>query len=238
MKLLIPISLSLLSVSFTTVPLTTNYKPLPYRKWNDGISPSVKASAIYETMQLKDAGLAEEAFQNAYKGYEYLLEKNKLRNSDYLTICDFSQSSKNKRMYVIDIKNEKLVINTFVAHGRNSGNEYATRFSNKPTSRQSSLGFYITSSTYRGHHGLALVINGLEPGFNNNAARRRIVVHGSKYVGENYLEMRKYMGRSFGCPAVPQKECSTIINIIKNGSCLFIYHPDKKYENGSKILNG
>jgi hypothetical protein len=141
-------------------------------------------------------------------------------------------------MYVIDIKNEKLVINTFVAHGRNSGNEFATRFSNKPTSRESSLGFYITSSTYRGGHGLALIINGIEPGFNNNAARRRIVVHGSKYVGANYLELRKYMGRSFGCPAVPQKECAEIINIIKNGSCLFIYHPDKKYQNGSKILNG
>ena len=238
MKLLIPVSLSLLSISFTTVPLTTDHKPLPYKKWNDGTSTSAKATALYETMQLKDAGLAEEAFQNAYKGYEYLLEKNKLKNSDYLTICDFSQSSKSRRMYVIDIKNEKLLINTYVAHGRNSGNEFATRFSNKPTSRQSSLGFYITSSTYRGGHGLALVINGLEPGFNNNAARRRIVIHGSKYVGANYLELRKYMGRSFGCPAVPQKECSSIINIIKNGSCLFIYHPDKKYMNGSKILNG
>ena len=238
MKIFIPISLSLLSISFTTVPLTTDNKPLPYKKWNDGTSLSAKAGLLYETMQLKDAGLSEEAFQNAYKGYEYLLEKNKLRNSDYLTICDFSQSSKSKRMYVIDIKNEKLLINTYVAHGRNSGNEFATRFSNKPTSRQSSLGFYITSSTYRGGHGLALIINGQEQGFNNNAARRRIVIHGSKYVGANYLELRKYMGRSFGCPAVPQKECSTIINIIKNGSCLFIYHPDKKYLNGSKILNG
>jgi len=238
MKLLIPVSLSLLSISFTTVPLTTDHKPLPYKKWNDGISISAKATLLYETMQLKDAGLSEEAFDYAYRGYQTLFEKNKLRNSDYLTICDFSQSSKSRRMYVIDIKNEKLVINTYVAHGRNSGMEYATRFSNKPTSRQSSLGFYITSSTYRGGHGLALVINGLESGFNNNAARRRIVIHGSKYVGANYLELRKYMGRSFGCPAVPQKECSTIISLIKNGSCLFIYHPDKKYLNGSKILNG
>ena len=237
MKLLIPISLSLLSISFTTVPLTTDHKPLPYKKWNLGISVSAEAVALYEDMQLKETGLSEEAFEYAYKGYEYLLEKNKLRNSDYLTICDFSQSSKDKRLYVIDMKNEKLLINTYVAHGRNSGNEFATRFSNKPTSRQSSLGFYITSSTYRGSHGLALVINGLESGFNNNAARRRIVIHGSKYVGANYLELRKYMGRSFGCPAVPQKECTSIISIIKNGSCLFIYHPDKKYLNGSKILN-
>lgn len=248
MKKLIPISLILLSLSFTTPPSregkndlatgSSNSKPLPYKKWNVGFPVSAKGAFLYEAMMLKDAGLSEEAFQNAYKGYQYLITKSKLKNSDYLTICDFSQSSKNKRLYVIDMKNEKLLINTYVAHGRNSGMEYATRFSNKPTSRQSSLGFYVTSSTYRGSHGLALTINGLEPGINNNAARRRIVIHGSKYVGANYLELRKYMGRSFGCPAVPQKECTKIINIIKNGSCLFIYHPDKKYQNGSKILNG
>src|SRR5215471_16058465 len=109
MKTLIPISLALLSVSFTTIPLSNNGSPLPYRKWNDGISTSAKATLLYEAIQLKEAGLSEEAFQNAYKGYAYLLTKNKLRNSAYLTICDFSQSSKNKRMYVIDIKNEKLL---------------------------------------------------------------------------------------------------------------------------------
>lgn len=248
MKKFIPISLTLLSLSFTTphsqegkndlAIASSDSKPLPYKKWNFGIPVSTRATFIYDAMMLREAGLSEEAFQNAYKGYQYLLAKSKLKNSDYLTICDFSQSSKNKRLYVVDMKNEKLLINTYVAHGRNSGMEYATRFSNKATSRQSSLGFYITSSTYRGSHGLALVINGLEPGFNNNAARRRIVIHGSKYVGANYLELRKFMGRSFGCPAVPQKECTQIINIIKNGSCLFIYHPDKKYQNGSKILNG
>jgi len=240
MKIFIPISISLLSISFTTLPLTNEGAPAdnkPYKKWNI-ISVEAKASLLYEAMSLNDAGLSEEAFQYAYKGYEYLTEKNKLKNDDYLTICDFSQSSKKKRMYVIDMKNEKLLINTYVAHGRNSGMEYATRFSNKPTSRQSSLGFYITSATYKGGHGLALVINGLESGFNNNAAKRRIVIHGSKYVGANYLELRKYMGRSFGCPAVPQKETVTIINTIKNGSCFFIYHPDKKYLKGSKILNG
>jgi hypothetical protein len=211
-------------------------KPLPFKKWDVGVS--VKALMLYEYMQLKALGLSEEAFQYAYKGYQKLISKNKISNSDYITICDFSQSSRMKRLYVIDLKNVKVVVNTYVAHGRNSGFEYATRFSNKPTSRESSLGFYITSTTYTGGHGLALIINGVEPGINDNAARRRIVVHGSKYVGENYLAFKNYIGRSYGCPAVPQNECKEIINYIKNGSCLFIYHPDKKYLNGSKILNG
>ena len=250
MKIFIPISLSVISISFTTFSLiqeginnpvaeTSDNKSLPYLTLNNPKAHSSTESGIlYDTLLLKDYGLSQNAFEYAYKGYQYLLVKKKLGNSDYLTICDFSQSSKNKRLYVIDLKNEKLLINTFVAHGRNSGFEYATRFSNKPTSRQSSLGFYITGNTYYGGHGLALKINGLEPGINGKAAKRKIVIHGSKYVGTNYLESSRFMGRSFGCPAVPQKESITIINTIKNGSCLFIYHPDKKYLKGSKILNG
>ena len=248
MKILIPISLSCLAISFTTLPLIQkgindpviiDNNPLPYEISNHlSSSSSTEAIVLYENLQLKDFGLSEDAFEYAYKGYQYLLSKNKIKNSDYLSICDFSQSSRNKRLYVIDLKNEKLLVNTYVAHGRNSGKEYANHFSNKPTSRQSSLGFYITSSTYKGKHGLALVINGQEPGINDKAARRRIVIHGSKYVGSNYLQFSQFMGRSFGCPAVPQKECVTIINFIKNGTCFFIYHPDKKYLNSSKILNG
>jgi hypothetical protein len=124
-----------------------------------------------------------------------------------------------------------------VAHGRNSGKEYAAKFSNKPESLQSSLGFYVTRSTYYGSHGLALTIDGVESGINDKAERRKIVVHGSEYVGANYLRFSKYMGRSFGCPAVPAKQTRTIINTIKNGTCFFIYHPSKKYKETSTILN-
>ncbi|MFI5132848.1 MAG: murein L,D-transpeptidase catalytic domain family protein [Chitinophagales bacterium] len=251
-KILKSISLSCLSVSFAVVPILQagnnnpdaieSNKPLPYTSPDNfkiNKSPlSVEAAVLYSDLRLQEYCLPEDAFEYAYKGYQYLLAKNKIKNSDYLTICDFSQSSRNKRLYVIDLRNEKLLINTFVAHGRNSGKEYADHFSNKPTSRQSSLGFYSTSSTYFGKHGLALVINGLEPGINDKAAKRKIVIHGSKYVGSNYLQFSQFMGRSFGCPAVPQAESTTIINTIKNGSCFFIYHPDKKYLKSSKILNG
>jgi len=189
-------------------------------------------------MNLQQKGLSKHAFAFAYKGYRRLLQKNIISADGYLLICDFSQSSKRKRLYVIDLNEYKIVMNTYVAHGRNSGGEYAKKFSNRPESHQSSLGFYRTKRTYYGSHGLALTLSGLEQGINDKAERRKIVVHGSHYIGENYKRWGRYMGRSFGCPAVPMKQSKTLINTIKDGSCLFIYHPNKNYLAGSKILNG
>jgi len=192
---------------------------------------SETASFLYAELNLKALGLAEEAFDYAYKGYQYLLEKNKIDDNEYLTICDFTQSSRQKRLYIIDIQSNQVVENTYVAHGHNSGGEFARRFSNRLKSRQSSLGFYITRNTYFGEHGLSLRLEGMEPGFNDKAYKRAIVIHGANYIGNGFT------GRSYGCPAVPKQESKRIINTIKNGTCLFIYHPDKKYLQGSKILN-
>jgi len=192
---------------------------------------SVRASLLYDEMNLKDLGLSDKAFTYAYKGYQHLLDKKLISQPGYLTICDFSQSAKQKRLYIIDMAKDTVLMNTYVAHGHNSGGEYATRFSNRPRSKQSSLGFYITTSTYMGEHGLSLRMEGLEPGFNDKAYRRGIVVHGANYIGGGHI------GRSFGCPAVPKKESKAIINMIKDGSCLFIYNPQKKYIDKSKILN-
>jgi len=193
---------------------------------------------IYDSLQLEKRGLRKEAFIYAYTGYKKLEEEGKLNKEGLITICDLSQSSKRKRLYLIDLNECKLLLNTYVAHGKNSGGEYAKKFSNKPESRQSSLGFYRTKKTYYGGHGLSLTLSGLEPGFNDKAERRKIVLHGSLYIGDNYKRWGKYMGRSFGCPAVPMKQSKKLINTIKDGSCLFIYHPSKNYLSGSKILNG
>ena len=200
-------------------------------QFNKASKISEEADHLYDELDLKEKGLSEEAFEYAYKGYTHLLEKNMISDPEYLTICDFSQSSKQKRLYIIDMTNDTIIANTFVAHGHNSGGEYATRFSNKLSSKQSSLGFYITKNTYRGENGLSLRMEGLEPGFNDKAYRRAIVMHGADYIGNGSA------GRSYGCPAVPKKECKEIINTIKNGTCLFIYHPQKKYLQSSKILN-
>ena len=196
------------------------------------------SKAIYNKLQLAAIGLSDKAFDYAYKGYQYLVKKQKLTNANILAICDFSQSSNKKRLYVLDLVNNQVLLTTYVAHGRGSGGEYAMRFSNRSRSHQSSLGFYITSSTYYGDHGLSLRLQGLEPGFNSLAMKRNIVLHGAPYIGDEYLNSNKFMGRSYGCPAVPENECAEIIDLIKNGTCLFIYHPTNKYLQSSKILKG
>lgn len=233
-KLIAYLSISCIAIlgsSFTVLPSIAEKTLTASSSRNNADNIAEKAAALYDQMNLGDLGLSEKAFDYAYKGYENLVEQNKLSDPEYLTICDFTQSSKQKRLYLIDIATGTLVLNTYVAHGHNSGGLFATRFSNKLRSKQSSLGFYVTRNTYVGEHGLSLRVEGLEPGFNDKAYSRAIVVHGADYIGNGFT------GRSYGCPAVPKQESKTIINTIKNGTCLFIYHPDKKYIQGSKILN-
>ena len=139
-------------------------------------------------------------------------------------------------MYVIDMNRCKILFHTYVAHGQNSGLEYASRFSNEPESLTSSLGFYVTSGTYMGKHGYSLQLRGLEKGINDKAFDRDIVIHGAEYVNEDYIRAQGYIGRSWGCPAVSEKLNRPIIDKIKNGSCIFIYAKDRKYLVKSRIL--
>lgn len=199
---------------------------------------AAEATALYQQFDLQEVGLNKKAFEYALKGYYYLLEHHWLNKTNIISICDLSQSSRNKRLYVLDLDQKKVLVNTYVAHGRNSGQEFARTFSNSPSSHKSSLGFYITQGTYYGNNGLSLKIRGMERGFNDRAGGRNIVVHGSQYVGPDFLDMNQFCGRSYGCPAVPADESETIIDLIKEGSCLFIYHPTKRYISKSKILNG
>lgn len=198
---------------------------------------AAEVTTLYQEFDLQEMGLTKKAFQYALKGYYYLLDHHWLNNTNIISICDLSQSSRNKRLYVLDLEQRKVLVNTYVAHGRNSGTEFANSFSNSPSSHKSSLGFYVTQGTYIGNNGLSLKIRGMERGFNDRAGGRNIVVHGSQYVGPDFLEMNQFCGRSYGCPAVPADESETIIDLIKEGSVLFIYHPSKKYLTRSKILN-
>ncbi|MBZ5857829.1 murein L,D-transpeptidase catalytic domain family protein [Flavihumibacter profundi] len=196
-----------------------------------------EAEIAYNQLDLAAKGLTKKAFLYGWKGYRLLQKKGYLQRSDVLSICDFSQSSRRKRLYIINVEDMSLLVNTYVAHGRNSGGEFAQKFSNKPQSRQSSLGFYVTRETYIGEHGLSLRIDGIEKGFNDRANARNIVIHGSEYLGNDFLENNPFNGRSYGCPAVPDNESQEIIETIKNGSCLFIYHPTSKYLSKSRIIN-
>ncbi len=196
-----------------------------------------QASFIYVSMNLEDAGLGQKAFEYAWRGYHNLLKKGMIQKRSVLSICDFSQSSRTKRMYVIDIQHRKLLYRTYVAHGQNSGDEYATTFSNEPDSYKSSLGFYVTQRTYLGHNGLSLKLNGVDSGFNDMASKRQIVLHGSAYVSDRYMQDYGTLGTSLGCPALPAAISGKIIRAVKDGSVLFIYHPTQQYLSHSTVIN-
>jgi len=199
---------------------------------------AIEATEIYSEMQLGDSGLNEKALEYALVGYHRLLKRHALKKTDVISVCDFSQPSSSKRMYVLDLQNKRLLYRTYVAHGMASGREYANSFSNIPDSYKSSLGFYITRNTYVGSNGLSLRIEGVEKGFNDKASARSIVIHGANYVSERILHKYGLMGTTFGCPAVPEDMASQIIPVLKNGTCFFIYYPSKRYLSASKMLNG
>jgi hypothetical protein len=195
------------------------------------------ATSLYMEMDLQDSGLSRNAFQAAWIGYYKLKKRGLLKKTNVLSICDFSQSSSQQRMYVIDVRNRRVLYRTYVAHGINSGEEFASSFSNKMESCKSSLGFYVTSGVYRGVNGISLRIDGVDQGFNDNARKRAIVIHGANYVSRRVLNKYGVMGTTFGCPAIPSEMTTQIIPVVKNGSCFFIYYPSQKYLSQSKVLN-
>lgn len=194
------------------------------------------STSVYDSLKLASIGLSRQVFDYAVQGFDYLKQKGKIVNGNILTIADLSKSSCKKRLFVIDLKNYKLLFNTYVAHGMNSGKEFARYFSNIPESNKSSLGFYQTSSTYIGKNGYSMHLVGLERGINDNAYNRDIVMHGAGYVSENLIHAQGFLGRSQGCPAVPEKQHKQIIDKIKNGTCLFIFGEDNTYFRRSAVI--
>lgn len=187
---------------------------------------------LYDSLDLAPI-LKYEAFEHAMLGYNTLSAQNK----DIFTIIDFSLPSTEKRMYVLDMKNKKLLYHSLVSHGRNSGQKFATSFSNKHGSYQSSLGFYLTENTYQGGNGYSLVLNGLEKGINDQAKARAVVIHGANYCSEELIAATGRLGRSYGCPALPRELTRPIIDNIKNGTLLYIHAENESYLASSKIIN-
>lgn len=185
-----------------------------------------------------EEGPAPAVFDFALRGMMRLEEEGKINEAKrYLTIIDFSKPSTSKRLWVVDLELEKVLFHCLVAHGRNTGENWATSFSNTPQSYQSSLGFYVTGSTYNGKHGLSLYLEGMEAGINDNARERAIVMHGADYVSESFVERFGRLGRSHGCPAVSMEIHQQIIDAISGGTCMFIWYPDAGYLHGSGYLN-
>lgn len=225
---------------FDTIPTVSNPSNLSETVVADNLTegdvPVKNNTSLYDSLQLNQLNLSRNAFNFAMAGYNQLLSSGKLNNNDLISIVDFSLPSSRKRLFIIDLKKKEVVFNTYVAHGRNSGKEMASEFSNAPESNKSSLGLYVTGGTYIGKHGFSLRLLGEEKGINDNANSRAIVMHSAPYVSEGAIKMQGFIGRSLGCPALPENLYKPIIDKIKNGSCLFLYSPDKYYASHSEIV--
>ncbi|PWK79249.1 L,D-transpeptidase-like protein [Mucilaginibacter oryzae] len=193
-------------------------------------------NTLYQAAQLQQAGLAFNVFEKAVMGYTNLkLNHIVPENSSVLTVIDFAKSSREKRMWIIDLLSRQLVLNTWVAHGSGSGEEMANSFSDRNDSHQSSLGFYVTDKPYIGKHGRSLYLDGMDEGFNGSARMRSIVLHGANYVSQSAINEQGFLGRSFGCPAVSPKLVNKIINTIQGKTVIFINGNDISYT--SKYLD-
>ncbi len=200
---------------------------------NASKAQALPTKQLYQKLDLEQRGLSKKAFDLAVRGFEKLLAQGKLMNSAVLSIVDFSLPSSHKRLFVINIKSQELIFYDYVAHGKNSGATIAKSFSNKINSLKSSLGFFVTKNTYNGKNGLSLALDGKEKGINDHALARAVVIHGAPYVNENFAAQKNGIGRSWGCPAVPEKINASLIETIKDGSCFFIYAPIYKKESAS-----
>jgi len=190
---------------------------------------------LYHAAHLDSAGLNISVFEKALTGFYNIKSQRFLQMKSILTIADFDQESRKKRLYIIDLDKKELILNTWVAHGQNSGGDKPDYFSNAINSNSSSLGFYLTGEIYYGKHGRSLKLDGMDYGFNNNARERSIVVHGADYVCQESINQLGRLGRSQGCPAVPTKLANKVINTIADKTVLFINNSTQPYT--SNYLN-
>jgi hypothetical protein len=169
-----------------------------------------------------DAGLSTSVLALAVEAHDRVVAAGR-SESPLLTVIDYSKLSREKRLWVLDLDRDSVLAHTLVAHGRNSGGDQATHFSNDPGSNQTSLGTFVTGSTYVGAHGLSLRLIGLDPGVNDNALSRAIVIHAADYVNPDIVKSLGRLGRSLGCPALSPAMAPQIIDLIKDGTVVFAY---------------
>lgn len=186
--------------------------------------------ALYDAMGLSRK-IGYDVFENACKGYAKIENPKEL-----MTIIDFSKPSTQERLFIIDMTRHEMVLSSHVAHGRGSGDNYATSFGNENGSHKSSLGFYLTGNSYQGRNGYSMRLHGLESGINDKAYERAVVVHGADYADPSVCRSNGRLGRSFGCPALPRDVNKKVIDLIKDGSVLFIYGTDRNYVAQSRYI--
>lgn len=221
------------SIAFFLNLALANLFPTPYVNLEQKINAPSEQVTL-QRLSHSAPKLNKEVLKLALRAYEKAFAQGKVKNQ-MLTVIDFSVPSNQRRMWIFDMKKDALVIKTYVAHGRNSGTgAIPHKFSNDMSSKESSLGTYITEDTYIGHKGYSLNLKGLEKDLNSNAYDRRVVVHGAWYVEPSFIKEAGRAGCSWGCPAIAASLAKLIINIIKNGSVVFAYYPDSYFLSHSK----
>lgn len=223
--LLSPVAPSLHSTAsgVNTKELKTRISTLKVLEFNQA------AHTLYQQLGLQKQGLSFEVFDKALTGYYNMKREGALSDKSIITIVDFTKSSTQKRLWVVDVEAQEVLHHTLVAHGRNSGEEFAEFFSNDNKSFMSSIGFYVTQNTYSGKHGLSLKLEGMDKEFNTNAKDRCIVMHGAEYASENSIKQLGRLGRSLGCPALPMEEHKEVIQSVKGGTAMYIHAAHDDY---------
>ena len=195
-------------------------------------SPAVKSNSDVKTeinhLSQKAPELNKKVLAYALTAY-HKASHNGAVKKPVLTVIDYSLPSSKQRMWIFDVNKERLLYQTYVAHGQNSGMTVPNHFSNQSSSKATSLGTFVTKDTYIGHKGYSLNLQGLEKGFNDNAYNRRVVMHGAWYVEPSFIKQSGRAGRSWGCPSIAQSLAKPVINAIKGGSVIFAYYPDRNY---------
>jgi hypothetical protein len=206
-----------------------------------GIAPvraapgSASAGSLAARLLASAPGLRSEVLQLALQALQCARADG--LSAERLAVIDYSLPSTEQRLWVFDLNEARLLFHEYVAHGSSSGENLTTRFSNKPNSRQTSLGLFRTADTYQGSNGYSLHMDGLEPGFNDKARERAIVMHGAAYVDDDVIHTAGRLGRSWGCPAVRLGIARPMIDALKGGQLLFAYYPDLKWLNASRYLH-
>ena len=198
-------------------------------------SPASPASLIRALLK-QAPQLHPEVLRLGLNAMKAAADRGLVTRKDLLTVIDYSLPSTTPRLFTFDLPSQKLLFRELVAHGKNSGDNATTRFSNAPDSLQTSLGLFVTAGTYFGRDGYSLRLRGLEKGFNDLAWSRNIVMHGASYVSEATARLLGRLGRSFGCPAVPKEIAPAMIDSLKGGTAIFAYYPDATWLHESTLL--
>ena len=210
---------------------------------NSAVKKNVSASAravpaaLMSVTAVETAGVSSDVLQLAVSAVSCAVNAGDIERPRTLTVIDYSLPSTEPRLWVFDVETGKLLFKELVAHGRNTGDNMATRFSDVPESRQTSIGLFVTRDTYIGSNGYSLRLDGLEPGFNARARERAIVMHGAPYVNTSLASSQGRIGRSWGCPALREAVARDVIDTVRGGGVIFSYYPDQEWLRTSRFLN-